>query len=93
MIPAKRPRVPVELLDGTRWVARCQVPDCGWFYDNIIKTDVQWQAQMHRAEPATFCRWVFDLLDAQPGDVFTDVFPGSGGVTRAWETFTQGAAS
>jgi hypothetical protein len=43
------------------------------------------------AKPAVFCRWVFDLLGAQPGDLFVDVFPGSGGVARAWEIFANGA--
>ncbi|MEN8672566.1 hypothetical protein, partial [Nocardioides sp.] len=40
------------------------------------------------AKPAVFCRWVFDLLGATPVDEFEDVFPGSGGVQRAWDTFT-----
>ena len=40
------------------------------------------------AKPATFCRWVFDLLGAQAGDRFDDLFPGSGGVARAWAAFT-----
>ena len=39
------------------------------------------------AKPATFCRWIFDLLGAQAGDQFRDLFPGSGGVTRAWMAF------
>ncbi|GAA4117465.1 hypothetical protein GCM10022215_18160 [Nocardioides fonticola] len=39
------------------------------------------------AKPAAFCRWVFDLLGATPADHFTDLFPGSGGVLRAWEAF------
>ncbi|ROS57191.1 hypothetical protein EDF21_0846 [Frigoribacterium sp. PhB118] len=41
------------------------------------------------AKPAIFCRWIFDLLGAEPGDEFTDVFPGSGGVARAWQTFDR----
>lgn len=41
------------------------------------------------AKPAEFCRWIFDLLAAQPGDEFVDVFPGSGGVARAWDVFTE----
>ncbi|MDR6212167.1 hypothetical protein QE364_003898 [Nocardioides zeae] len=45
-------------------------------------------ARVVGAKPAAFCRWVFDLLGAQPGDEFTDVFPGSGGVARAWDVFT-----
>lgn len=40
------------------------------------------------AKPAAFCRWLFDLLGAAPGDNFDDLFPGSGAVTRAWDAFT-----
>lgn len=39
------------------------------------------------AKPAVFCRWMFDLLGAEPQDDFSDLFPGSGGVTRAWNVF------
>ncbi|MGH3840547.1 MAG: hypothetical protein ACRDS0_03745 [Pseudonocardiaceae bacterium] len=39
------------------------------------------------AKPAAFCRWIFDLLGARPGDRFDDLFPGSGAVTRAWAAF------
>lgn len=45
-------------------------------------------ARVVGAKPAAFCRWVFELLGAQPGDELVDVFPGSGGVARAWEAFT-----
>ncbi|GAA2631044.1 hypothetical protein SMC26_23705 [Actinomadura fulvescens] len=40
------------------------------------------------AKPAAFCRWIFDLLCAAPGDFLDDLFPGSGAVTRAWAAFT-----
>lgn len=40
------------------------------------------------AKPAAFCGWIFQLLGAQLGDEFVDVFPGSGGVARAWDVFT-----
>ncbi|MEO3869569.1 hypothetical protein ABGB18_12120 [Nonomuraea sp. B12E4] len=39
------------------------------------------------AKPAAFCRWVFNLLGAAPGDSFDDLFPGSGAVSRAWAVF------
>jgi hypothetical protein len=32
---------------------------------------------------------VFDLLGALPGDEFTDLYPGSGGVARAWATYAE----
>lgn len=44
-------------------------------------------ARVIGAKPAKFCRWVFELLGALPGDTFTDVFPGSGGVQRAWQVY------
>ncbi len=40
------------------------------------------------AKPAAFCRWIFDLLGAAPGDSLDDLFPGSGAVTRAWALLT-----
>lgn len=40
------------------------------------------------AKPAAFCRWMFDLLGAEPQDEFTDLYAGSGGVMRAWRAFT-----
>jgi hypothetical protein len=39
-------------------------------------------------KPAAFCRWVFRLLGAAPGDTLDDLFPGSGAVSRAWAAFT-----
>ena len=39
-------------------------------------------------KPAAFCRWVFSLLGAAPGDSLDDLFPGSGAVSRAWAAFT-----
>ena len=37
------------------------------------------------AKPAAVCHWMFELLGARADDTFTDVFPGSGAVSRAWE--------
>jgi len=39
------------------------------------------------AKPPEFCRWVFRALGARPDDQLVDLFPGSGAVQRAWETF------
>lgn len=44
------------------------------------------------AKPATFCRWVFDLLGAQPADTLDDLFPGSGVATRAWSVYASDLA-
>lgn len=40
------------------------------------------------AKPAAFAYWLFDLLGALPGDELVDLFPGSGGVARAWRYYS-----
>jgi hypothetical protein len=45
------------------------------------------------AKPAAFWRWVFELLGATPADSFVDVFPASGGGSRAWDVWCGGDAS
>jgi hypothetical protein len=39
------------------------------------------------AKPETFAYWLFEVLGAEPGDEFTDLFPGSGAVSRAWDAW------
>ena len=38
-------------------------------------------------KPEPFCRWLFEWLGADPADSFDDLFPGSGNVGRAWESW------
>jgi hypothetical protein len=38
-------------------------------------------------KPRAFCWWVFSMLGAEPGDEMVDVFPGSGAVTEAWQSW------
>jgi hypothetical protein len=49
-------------------------------------------ARVVGAKPAAFAYWLFDLLGALPGDELVDVFPGSGGIARAWEAYNRRAA-
>ena len=41
------------------------------------------------AKPPVFCRWLFSLLGCEVGDEFHDLFPGTGIVSREWESWTQ----
>jgi hypothetical protein len=41
------------------------------------------------AKPPGFCDWLFRWLGAEAGDEFVDLFPGSGAVGRAWDSFTK----
>jgi len=41
------------------------------------------------AKPPEFCFWLFKLLGLQPEDEFHDLYPGTGIVTKCWESFKK----
>jgi len=41
------------------------------------------------AKPVTFCYWLFGLLGMEPEDEFFDLYPGTGIVTKCWESWKQ----
>ena len=44
------------------------------------------------AKPDAVCRWCFEVMGAEPDDELTDMFPGSGAVTLAWESWRAQAS-
>ena len=38
-------------------------------------------------KPEKVCHWAFEMLGAEPEDNLVDLFPGTGAVTDAWETW------
>ena len=38
-------------------------------------------------KPVAFCHWIFDLLGLTADDELVDIFPGSGAVGRAWDSW------
>jgi hypothetical protein len=40
-----------------------------------------------KPEAVCCCRWAFEVAGAHPDDDMADLFPGSGAVTCAWETW------
>lgn len=67
---------PTRRLDALVYVARARLTDPN---------------RVTGAKPAEFLWWLFDLLGARPGDELDDLFPGSGGVSRAWQILQRGA--
>jgi hypothetical protein len=41
------------------------------------------------AKPERVCFWLFNVMGALTGDAFDDLFPGTGGVTTAWEKWSE----
>ena len=48
------------------------------------------EAEFHGRKPLTFCYWLFELLNIQPGDTFDDLFPGTRAVSKAFEQWQHG---
>ena len=38
-------------------------------------------------KPEKVCHWAFEMVGARPDDELTDLFPGTGAVTRAWKSW------
>jgi hypothetical protein len=41
------------------------------------------------AKPESVCFWLFDLIGMQPADELTDLFPGTGAVTQAFDSWKR----
>lgn len=41
------------------------------------------------AKPEELCHWAFEMLGARPEDELVDLFPGTGAVGKAWETWKK----
>lgn len=39
------------------------------------------------AKPEAVCHWMFECLGATPDDTLDDIYPGTGAVMRAWESW------
>ncbi|NVN10065.1 hypothetical protein [Nguyenibacter vanlangensis] len=41
------------------------------------------------AKPEAVCHWAFEMLGARPDDELDDLYPGTGAVMRAWESWCR----
>lgn len=41
------------------------------------------------AKPDAVCRWLFEVMGAEPHDTLEDLFPGTGAVGAAWDRWTR----
>jgi len=70
------------IFDGARRRTRTEKTVRDWVSANItLRTGCA------GAKPPEFCFWLFDLLGMEADDKFDDLYPGTGGVTLAWEVW------
>ncbi len=41
------------------------------------------------AKPEAVARWAFEMLGAQPDDELHDLYPGTGAITKAWDSWSR----
>jgi hypothetical protein len=68
--------------------ARKPVVKRGMTYRDFISEPISLKRGLTGAKPERVCHWLFEVMGCEPGDELDDLFPGTGAVTRAWESWT-----
>lgn len=55
---------------------------------DFVSANITLKKGVSGAKPEPFCCWLFEFLGMRAGDEFTDVFPGSGAVGVAWDSWS-----
>lgn len=63
-------------------VSKRIVPLRDWLQESITL-----KRGMTGAKPEKVCHWLFECVGARPDDELADLYPGSGAVSKAWETW------
>lgn len=70
-------------------VRACRKPvvKSGMTYRDWVSEPITLKRGLTGAKPEAVCRWLFEVMGMEPEDNLTDLFPGTGAVTRAWENW------
>jgi hypothetical protein len=52
-----------------------------------IQESITLQRGLTGAKPERVCHWAFELVGAEPLDDLSDLYPGTGAVSRAWDSW------
>jgi hypothetical protein len=72
------------IVRGRRKRARSEPTVRDWVSANITL-----KKGLSGAKPEAFSAWLFSAVGLREGDEFHDLFPGTGGVTAAWERYVE----
>jgi hypothetical protein len=71
------------LVKTPRWESLPWIADTAFIPQNLSGQSLRGQ------KPEAFAFWMFGLLGVTPEDEFTDLFPGSGAIGRAWDAWSS----
>ena len=52
-----------------------------------VAANITLERGLSGAKPQGFCCWLFSVLNMEADDDFCDLFPGTGGVAKAWQAW------
>lgn len=67
--------------------ARKPVVKPGMTYRDWLAEPITLKRGLTGAKPEAVCRWLFEVMGCEPQDELVDLFPGTGAVGRAWESW------
>jgi hypothetical protein len=65
----------------------------GFTYRDWLDESITLKRGLTGTKPERVCHWLFEAVGAEPHDELDDMFPGTGAVSRAWETWKALRAS
>jgi hypothetical protein len=70
---------------GGRPIPSTEPTERDWIEAPAVKEPIAMLRGFPGEKPTSFCFWIFDFLNMEPGDEFVDLFPGSGAVAEAYQ--------
>lgn len=67
--------------------ARKPVVKPGMTYRDWLSEPITLRRGLTGAKPERVCHWLFEMMGCEPEDELDDLFPGTGAVTRAWDSW------
>jgi hypothetical protein len=61
--------------------------DMGFTYRDWLAESITLKRGLTGAKPEKVVHWLLEAVGAEPGDEFADLYPGTGAVTRAWNSW------
>lgn len=68
------------------WLA-VRTEDCSQQELDDMAESITLKRGLTGAKPERVCRWLFEVMGMEANDELVDLYPGSGAVTRAWESW------
>lgn len=69
--------------------ARKPVVKQGMTYRDWCAESITLKRGLTGAKPERVCHWLFEVMGCEPEDELHDLFPGTGAVTKAWESWVN----